>query len=333
MKRQVDKRGLRAGSATAWGLALALFTEAAAAQEPLSPGGLEEISGRFLGARMAASVVLGGSQATFDGAYHWDRRDAEADIYKIPWRIELNETDPFALGSTGLRGSWVLEGAGGYLQAEDFMRRTPLEGNKTSYDTVALGFGGGMRIYFTEDISVLPLIDAIYAYATSDFEPRNEAGRKIAAQFPSEYLSWETHQWTAAPSLELRYRHWFDWLKVQYTVGYVFYHTDRFTRSSRISGFRSDAHMLKNELELEVRTPWKIRGMPIHAVGFASRSEFFDGLESGLLADHMYSSGGRAVLDVYGKMWKVQYIGPAAAYFWAPSFTGWTAGMEVDFLF
>jgi hypothetical protein len=49
--------------------------------------------------------------------------------------------------------------------------------------------------------------------------------------------------------------------------------------------------------------------------------------------DHYYQTDGRVTLDVFGRLWKVDYIGLTAGYFWCNAFNGYSVGIECSVKF
>lgn len=292
-----------------------------------------EMAYEFLRSRATTAIALGGSEIMLDGQYEWDIRNAEVSIFKIPWRIDLNELDPKPIGSTGLKWSLVWEGAGGTLWGEDRFGGSWLTGNKAEFSTIAVGTGLGPRIYISSQISMLVTAGMIYGYVSEHFLPLTETGHQAVEGIPLDKLKWHAHELVFSPGAELRYKKWFNKIKFQYSLRYVFYYALRVGGSSHVRTLESDAAILKNEIEFEVQTPLKVRQIPVHwAVNF-SRAELYGDLKSGLISDYMYSTGGRIGLNMYGYLWHVAFIGPAGAYVWGKNFEGWTVGIQIDFLF
>jgi hypothetical protein len=46
-----------------------------------------------------------------------------------------------------------------------------------------------------------------------------------------------------------------------------------------------------------------------------------------------YQDGGRFVMDVQRRFWKLGYVGLGAGHLWTDDFSGWTAGAEISFAF
>ena len=74
-------------------------------------------------------------------------------------------------------------------------------------------------------------------------------------------------------------------------------------------------------------------GRQLRTGGYFARSELFGGLEESFGTSYFYQSGGRLVMDVQGLLWKLEYVGVGAGYFWSDRFSGWTIGAEISFAF
>jgi hypothetical protein len=58
-----------------------------------------------------------------------------------------------------------------------------------------------------------------------------------------------------------------------------------------------------------------------------------DGLEQSFQSDYLYDTGARFVVDLLGVLWKVEWIGLGAAYFWSDNFSGFSVGIDIRLQF
>jgi hypothetical protein len=79
--------------------------------------------------------------------------------------------------------------------------------------------------------------------------------------------------------------------------------------------------------------PVYLWGRQLRTGGYFARSDLFGGLEDSFGTSYFYQAGGRLVIDLQGLLWKLEYIGIGAGYFWVDRFSGWTIGAEVSFAF
>jgi hypothetical protein len=79
--------------------------------------------------------------------------------------------------------------------------------------------------------------------------------------------------------------------------------------------------------------PLYLWGRQLRTGAYVSRSDIFGGLEDTFRTDAFYQAGGRLVIDVQGLFWKVEYVGVGGGYFWSDTFSGWTIGAEISFVF
>jgi hypothetical protein len=74
-------------------------------------------------------------------------------------------------------------------------------------------------------------------------------------------------------------------------------------------------------------------GRQLRVGGHVARAELSGGLETSLKTDYLYDTGGRVVVDLVGLLWKLEYLGIGATYFFSDNFSGWSYGVEVAFKF
>jgi hypothetical protein len=86
-------------------------------------------------------------------------------------------------------------------------------------------------------------------------------------------------------------------------------------------------------VDVEWRMPLYLWGRQLRTGAYFARSELFGGLDDSFGTSYFYQSGGRLVMDVQGLLWKLEYVGIGAGYFWSDRFSGWTIGAEISFAF
>jgi hypothetical protein len=232
----------------------------------------------------------------------------------------------------------MIEGGIGYGTFENNFDRGALLGNQSTVTTLAVFLGGGVRFTVWDDFSVAPTFGVIYGHSENDFEARNDAGRRLVQLAGSgtvnDVINWSADTFTLVPGVELRYRHLFGGI-IQLTLKSLFkyYHTEPISRSTTALSFESTSQWWFNEVDVEWRMPVYLWGRQLRTGTYVSRSDVFGGLETSFGTDHLYQAGGRLVMDVQKLLWKLEYIGIGAGYFWSDTFSGWTLGAEVSFTF
>jgi hypothetical protein len=117
------------------------------------------------------------------------------------------------------------------------------------------------------------------------------------------------------------------------TSVYKYFRTEPLSRSTTALSFESESHWWRNELDTEVKLPLHVFGRQLRVGGHVARSELSGGLETSLKTDYLYDTGARLVVDLVGLLWKLEYLGIGASYFFSDNFSGWSYGAEVAFKF
>jgi hypothetical protein len=149
----------------------------------------------------------------------------------------------------------------------------------------------------------------------------------------NDLVNWSADTFTVVPGIELRYRHLFGSIQLTLKSLFKYFHTEPIERSTTALSFESSSQWWLNEIDVEWRMPVYLWGRQLRTGGYVGRSDLFGGLEDSFGTDYFYQAGGRLVMDVQGLLWKLEYIGLGAGYFWSDRFSGWTIGAEVSFAF
>jgi hypothetical protein len=295
-----------------------------AAWGQVSPAEIEQLD-RAIGERVEATAVLGTQSIASRSGLGWTLNNASGDIYKIPWKFELQAPQP--LGATGLDWAPVFEGGAGFAQFANHFDNNVLAGNESDFTTLALSIGGGSRLYFgSSGFSVLPAFDLLFAYTENNFTAHTPAGEAVVVD--GRFVNWEVYTVSFVPSFELRYqRQWRRWTPT-FTSAYGYFSTLPLSRSTDSLSFRSDSMVWANKMDLDYMTPWSLFGRPMHFGGDLGRTDLFNGLRDALATDHYYQTDGRITFDVLGKIWGIKTIGLTGGYFWCDTFHGFTIGLE-----
>jgi hypothetical protein len=308
----------------AGGAMLLIAVAGPAAWGQVSPGEIDQLD-RAVGERVEATAVLGTQSIASRSGLGWTLNDASGDIYKIPWKFELQAPQP--LGATGLDWAPVFEGGAGFAQFANHFNNNALVGNESDFTTLALSIGGGSRLYLgTNGFSVLPAFDFLLAYTQNNFTAHTAAGQEVVDD--GRFVNWEVYTVSFVPSFEFRYqRQWECWTPT-FTSAYAYFSTLPLSRSTDSLSFRSDSMVWANKFDLDYKTPWSLFDCPMHFGGDLSRTDLFNGLRDALATDHYYQTDGRITFNVLGKMWVLKSIGLTGGYFWCDAFRGFTIGLD-----
>jgi len=328
MVRKVFSDRKTVATLTLGGALLLSFAERTARAQ-IPSGALQQLD-TAIGQRVEATAVFGTQSIASRAGLGWTLDDATGQIYKIPWKAELQ--DPGPVGDQGLLWAPVFEGGIGYGGFVNHFNNSVLAGNQSDYDTVALSLGGGPRIYFGDTgFSVLPAFDLLYAYTDNDFEANTQAGQAVAAN--GQYVNWQVHTLSLVPSFELQFKKTYGRWLPKFTSDFAYYNTRPVYRSTDALSFRSASMLWANKFDLDYVTPWKVLECPVHIGGDISRTDLYEGLQAALDTDHYYQTDGRVTLDVLGRVWKVDTFGLTAGYFWCSAFSGFSVGIECSLKF
>src|SRR6516162_3881883 len=141
------------------------------AQPTLPADALEQFQ-HVIGNRVEAVTILGGDYAAAGGIYTFRSGSlADLSITKIGGGGAVASPRPLCLGS--LQWAPVLQGNLGMVSAVNTFQTGYLEGNKMTYDTIAVAAGGGVSIHFTEHLSLSPTIGGMYGNVKNTFDAQN----------------------------------------------------------------------------------------------------------------------------------------------------------------
>jgi hypothetical protein len=329
MKRpmRLSQAGLGAGI----GLASFLFVGASGYSQLLPAGVTPADFTRVIGSRVEATSVLGGDYGASGGNFSYDDHNASFSISKFGGAGDVG--DPRPLGNTSLSWQPRLQGSLGYLQAR-VNPQTPEQLTDVSrINTFAIQFGGGARLWFNDHLSLAPTLMGMYGNSQNSYTANNPFTiTHWTALQNAGYINWDANTWSVIPAGDAQYV-----LTVGRTIftvnsTFTFYHTESFSSSEPIH-INGDSETWKNKLDVDIPLSRELWGHELRTGGFFSRTEFYNGIESGLNADHQYELHGRLVLDFLGKLWKVQWLGIGASYLWSNSYSGYSFGADVAFRF
>lgn len=313
-------------------LALGLTAGLARAQT-VPPGALEQLD-HLIGSRVETFSVLDTQSGVAGGTYASRFNDTSLAITRVTGRGDVARPRP--LGNSGILWTPVVEGGVGYGTFENQFEDGALAGNESTITSLAVFLGGGVRFTVWEHLSLAPTVGVIYAHTENDFDARNDAGREVlrlAGSAADSLVNWSADTFTLVPGLELRYRRLFGQVQLTLKSMFKYFHTQPIDRSTTALSFESSSQWWFNEVDVEWRMPIHLWERQLRTGAYFARSDLFGGLEASFGTDYFYQAGGRLVMDVQGLLWKLEYVGIGAGYFWSDNFSGWTIGAELSFAF
>lgn len=309
--------------------AMIALTGTSASGQVVPPQALAQFQ-EVVGNRAEAAIILGGDYGAAGGFYSFKGgRVAELSVSKLGGGGEIVAPKPLGLGDV----TWapVLQGNLGHLNADNKFQNGYLEGNRLTYDVLAVQGGGGVRFYFNEHFSLAPTLSGIYGRTENRFKAENAVGQFLKTNLTGTVVDWTLNSWSIQPALDLSY----DWLwgrtTFDFSSRYNFFHTESFESTSPIISVNGGSHTWENKLDVDIPLGWSLFGRELHTGGFFARTELFGGISDGLNDDHIYTVNGRFVMDLAGKIRKVRWAGLGFSYFFADHFSGWSAGLDFRF--
>ncbi|HEY2589670.1 MAG TPA: Solitary outer membrane autotransporter beta-barrel domain [Tepidisphaeraceae bacterium] len=302
-----------------------------AGQAMVPPGAVSQFQG-VIGNRVQALTILAGDYSTATGIYTFNGQNL-ADLSLIKVGGSGNLAGPAPLFGSRVKWAPVLAGNVGYIAATNEFTSGPLNGNKSEYDVFALEAGGGARFYFTDHLSLAPIVCGLYSHTENKFTPQNAMGEMIAQAARGTYVDWRVDTWSVTPSVDLHYD--WQWGRTTFTFSshYSYFHTQSFNSSSAVISVHGDSSTWENKLDADVPLGVPVFGGELHTGGFFSRTELGGGAADGLQTNHFYTVNGRLVVSPLGNLWNLHWIGVGASYLFGGHLNGYTIGVDFQFEF
>ncbi len=328
MKTRVEFR-FGSGWRSAIGLAgLLAATSSAWAQIP--PDTAKQLR-EIVGSRIETAVVLGGDYGVSGGKFETDN-DVDIKITKFGGQSDMGAPRP--LGDGGLKWQPRIGASVGYLDAERDFKGGVLAGDESEYKTLAAMLGGGVRLWFSEHLSLAPTISAMYGHTENEFKARSAFSQtNLAAAKAAGLVDYHVDTWSIRPGADLIYGWNWERVAVEITSGFGWFHTEDFSSTSDNISVDGNSYTWMNKIDVDVPLGVELFHRELHTGGFFSRTDFFGDIGDEGKLDHLYEVHGRLVLDTAGHLWKVSWIGLGFSYLWGNSFDGYSAGIDVRFNF
>jgi len=301
------------------------------AKAQFSPDVLKQFN-NTVGSRVEALSILGGDFGLSGGTYSADS-GADLTVSKFGGMGDIGTPKP--IGNTGIAWQPRLQGSMGTVSGEQRYKEGELAGDKTHYETFAIQFGGGGRFWFNDHFSIAPTFMGMYGHAYNNYQARSTFWdtHNVEDAKKAGLIDWEIDTWTVRPAVEGAYIFLVGRTIFTLSSAFTYYHTEDFDSSSENLSINSDSESWDNKIDIDIPLGYELWGHELRTGGYFSRTELYDGLQTGLNQDHMYEVHGRLVLDFLGELWKVQWIGLGFSYLWGPHFDGVSYGADVAFRF
>lgn len=284
-----------------------------------------------IGNRVEATAVLGGDYGASGGTFNYNNNNATFNLSKFGGAGDVG--DPRPLGNTGLAWQPRIQGSMGYLQARLRPQRPEQLTDVDRFNTYAIQFGGGARLWFNHHLSLAPTLMGMYGNSQNSYTANNPFTIARWTQLQQAgFINWKVNTWSVIPAADAQYVLTLG--RTIFTVNstFTYYHTESFSSSGPVD-INGNSDTWRNKLDVDIPLGRELWGHELRTGGFFSRTEFYNDIKAGLNADHQYELHGRIVLDFLGELWKVQWIGIGASYLWSNTYDGYSFGADVMFRF
>jgi len=303
-----------------------------AAHSQITPAQTNQIK-RATGNRVEAMTILGGDFGLAGGTFNFTANsDVGIDVSKFGGSGDVGA--PRKLDDLDIGWQPRLQGSMGYVDARNHLHSGLLDSDINEYKTFAIQFGGGVRFWLTDRLSVAPTIMGMYGRTMNEYTVKSAFMLANLAQARQMGLvDWSADTWTVRPAMNVQYV--YTWERTIFTLSSdpTYFRTDSFSSSNSNVSVNGNAGSLANRIDVDVPLGTQLYGHELRTGGYFSRTDLFGDLKQGLNTEHLYEVHGRLVLDFLNQFWKAQWIGIGGSYLWGSNFTGWTVGADVAYRF
>lgn len=292
-----------------------------------------------VGDRVEALAILGGDYGLAGGTFRSTGKftsgvsdDAILGVTKLGGAGDIG--DPVPIAGLGVGWQWRVQGNIGLLQSSNHLHSALLEGDINQFNTYAVEFGGGVRVWFTDHFSLAPTLAGLYGHTTDSYHAgsafmRANLGRAAQAGL----VDWNVDTFSLRSAVNLQYVFNLSRTVITVSADGTYFRTRMLQASSAAVRVEGDSGSVANTIDVDVPTDVMLVGHELHVGGYLSRTQLFGDLQTGLDVAHLYEIHGRVVLNFLNELWKVNWLGLGASYVRGPGMTGWTFGADVTFRF
>jgi hypothetical protein len=327
-----DKRAFAAMAA----LMMALLSSRAHAQ--LTPAEMTQLQ-NSIGNRIEALTILGGDYGLAGGTFRSTGKfqvggnaDATLGVTKLGGAGDVGDVKP--IGDLGVGWQPRLQGNIGWVQTTNNIHTAPLEGDSSTYNTYALEFGGGARLWASDALSFAPTVMGLYGHTTNSYTAKSAFAQANLARATSlGLIDYTVDTWTFRPALNIQYL--LSWNRTIFTLSSdsTYFHTESFNSSNSNVKVKGDSGSQGFTVDVDIPLGVEVYGYELRSGGFINYTALYGGLKTGLATDHLNQIHGRIVLDMLNKIWKVQWFGIGVSYVWGNGISGVTGGIDATFRF
>jgi hypothetical protein len=304
------------------------------AQSQITPGQADQIR-TAINNRVEAITILGGDYGLGDGTYNStgiSHSDIDIDISKFGGSGDVG--DPQQLGGLSIGWQPRLQGNMGYVDAKNYFNSGLFKSDRSESRTFAIQFGGGARFWLNENLSLAPTFMGMYGHTTNEYTAHSAF---MVANLPQArqigLVDWNANTWTVRPALDIQYVYAWDRTIFTLSSDPTYFHTHSFGSSNPNVSIGGDSETWANKFDVDVPLGKQLFGHELRTGGYLSWTQLFGDIKGGLNTEHINEVHTRLVLDFLNQLWKAQWIGIGASYYWGSNFNGWSFGADVAFRF
>jgi hypothetical protein len=304
------------------------------AQSQITPGQADQIR-TAINNRVEAITILGGDYGLGDGTYNStgiSHSDIDIDISKFGGSGDVG--DPQQLGGLSIGWQPRLQGNMGYVDAKNDFNSGLFKSDRSESRTFAIQFGGGARFWLSENLSLAPTFMGMYGHTTNEYTAHSAF---MVANLPQArqmgLVDWNANTWTVRPALDIQYVYAWDRTIFTLSSDPTYFHTHSFGSSNPNVSIGGDSETWANKFDVDVPLGKQLFGHELRTGGYLSWTQLFGDIKGGLNTEHLNEVHTRLVLDFLNQLWKAQWIGIGASYYWGSNFNGWSFGADVAFRF
>ncbi len=293
----------------------------------------------LIGPRVDALTILGGDFGLSDGEFNSRQGRTSAAAVPVDTSVTKFGGDgeigsPQPLGDLSIGWQPLLQGNMGYLESRT---RVPDRGGSVAtneFRTVAVEFGGGVRLWTTRRLSFAPTVMVLYGRTDDDYRVTGPSAASNVAQLRQLGLvDWSVSTWSLRPAMNVQYVLPLGRTLVTFSSDTAGFFTHGFARSNAHLRVGGDSGFVTSKIDLDIPLGVELYGHELRTGGYVSRTDLLGALQQGLGVQHLNELHGRLVLDFLNQLWGVQWIGLGASYLWGTNLSGWTVGADVEFHF
>ena len=293
----------------------------------------------LIGPRVDALTILGGDFGLSDGEFHSRQgrtagaaAPVDTSVTKFGGDGEIGSPRP--LGHLNIGWQPLLQGNMGYLESRTRVADRSGGTATNEFRTLAVEFGGGVRLWTTQRLSFAPTVMMLYGRTDDDYRVAGPSAASDVAQLQQLGLvNWSVSTWSLRPALNVQYILPLGRTLVTFSSDTAGFFTHGFARSNPHLRVGGDSGFVTNKIDLDIPLGVELFGHELRTGGYISRTDLLGDLQQGLGVQHLNELHGRLVLDFLNQLWGVQWIGLGASYLWGPNLSGWTVGADVEFHF